>query len=540
MTTRNPTFYLHGTSADSHVFQIDGVDVMSAIQNNDRYMNLSTEAIADIQVKTSAVDASSPLGLGLVVNLASVSGSDRLRGTSAFVWQPQFWNDTNGPAGSSQSMAVKQLDFSLGGPVLRGRSWFYTSHRYGRSLAGLSRSPRVIQVLRALEPGFDEFEPSIRDRYSFLKSTTQLTPTHQLAALYSNDERSEGSTDALAARDFNDRTTGGPLLSAKWSSTWTNSFLTRVLLSYNWKRTLFDPRRTDVPGRTVHERVFLSGGRLLGSGAIARLDNSTAAGFEFPASKSTLSVDAIFFHPAWFGSHEVQAGFFAQPRLHDEWVARYHAGGFQQEEVVLVDPQNPGAGVRPFHRQIFEVDRLTTQLVDSRDVAAYLQDLWRPSNRLTVAVGVRVDWIRRMDRLFNRVTQDSVEIGPRFGATFLVTSDARNVVHGSWGLVHENLSVNQTTAGTNVAGVRDLYDLNLDGIFETAFVTPGRRQAAGNGNIQVDLDHYHQSFADEWTAGYRRQWPQHVTTNVTLIRRSYRDRPAAVEVNGIYDGGVFR
>ena len=37
-----------------------------------------------------------------------------------------------------------------------------------------------------------------------------------------------------------------------------------------------------------------------------------------------------------------------------------------------------------------------------------------------------------------------------------------------------------------------------------------------------------------------RQLPRQLTLDVTVISREYKHRPAQVEVNGIYDGNVFR
>ena len=45
---------------------------------------------------------------------------------------------------------------------------------------------------------------------------------------------------------------------------------------------------------------------------------------------------------------------------------------------------------------------------------------------------------------------------------------------------------------------------------------------------------------DELAAGYRRQFAGRTTVDVGYIHRDYRDRPALVETNAIYDGNVFR
>jgi len=68
-------------------------------------------------------------------------------------------------------------------------------------------------------------------------------------------------------------------------------------------------------------------------------------------------------------------------------------------------------------------------------------------------------------------------------------------------------------------------------------VTPGA--TAARSDRVIDPDH-HQPYIDEWTVGYRRQLPGGVSFDAGFTRRTYKDIPALVETNGIYDGGVFQ
>jgi hypothetical protein len=158
--------------------------------------------------------------------------------------------------------------------------------------------------------------------------------------------------------------------------------------------------------------------------------------------------------------------------------------------------------------------------------------------RLTLNLGVRVDWIMTEDRLFDVQVQDGANVGPRLGATYVLTSDNRNVVRASWGRLHEQIIGNYIpTAGSTAAGFRDLYDNDLDGVFETEFVTPASRRLRTDREIDPDRN---QPFVDEWLLGYQRQLPRQTGLDVSFVRRNYRDLPALVEFNGIYDNGVFR
>src|SRR4029453_18466195 len=288
--------------------------------------------------------------------------------------------------------------------------------------------------------------------------------------------------------------------------------------------------------RNVHQNVFLSAGRLLGTGTIAVLDNTPSVADQ-PADKLTLSADATLYRGSRAGSHELQAGLYLQPRLHERSTLHYVNGGYALEEVVLRDPSNPASGLIPFHRQVYDQVDVPFRFADSHDYAVYVQDAWHPLPRLTVNAGVRADFIGRKDSAFDIETENTTEIGPRFGVNYLLTSDGRRAVRASWTRVAELLAQTSQSAGSNVSGVRDLYDTDLDGIFETTFVTPG---ASALSTDRVLDDARHQPHTDEWIVGYRQQLPGLVTVDASVVRREFRERTALVEINGIYDGSVFK
>ena len=58
-------YMVRGTDMEGHVFQLDGTDIGSFRQARADAIQLSTEAIQDVQVKTGGLDASAPLGVGV-------------------------------------------------------------------------------------------------------------------------------------------------------------------------------------------------------------------------------------------------------------------------------------------------------------------------------------------------------------------------------------------------------------------------------------------------------------------------------------------
>ena len=91
---------------------------------------LSSEAIQDTEVKTGGIDAASPMGYGLVINMVSKSGGNDFHGTGVVSYQPFKWNANNVGSGSPATREVHQYDVSFGGPIKKDKTWFFGALRY--------------------------------------------------------------------------------------------------------------------------------------------------------------------------------------------------------------------------------------------------------------------------------------------------------------------------------------------------------------------------------------------------------------------------
>src|SRR5262249_53177854 len=93
--TGGQVYMLRGSEIENHVVQVDGADMGSFRQGwAGLYVGLSTDSIEDTQVKTGGVDASAPLGV-VVINIATPSGTNKLRGGASTIYQSKSWNGNN-------------------------------------------------------------------------------------------------------------------------------------------------------------------------------------------------------------------------------------------------------------------------------------------------------------------------------------------------------------------------------------------------------------------------------------------------------------
>jgi hypothetical protein len=525
-------FYVRGSDPTATIVQLDGADVTGAAKTGVTYLNLNTDAIADIQIRTGGAPASSPLASGGVINVVTASGTNRLKGAATFFLQPRQWNDSNQPGGTSTSIDQQQLDLSLGGPLVKDRLWAFGSYRRSSITTGVSRTESQLADLRALLGSFDPMD-SNREANFWMAKLTGQTGRHHLSAFYQSDENPLSDVQALAEHPFT-QATGGMAASGRLSSAWTNRLASTVTVSYNDKDRESEPFDIEGPSIRVFTGTIRSGSRLFGNAMLGILGAPVLTLLSQPNEKLTAAFDTTFYATQGSMSHELQTGVYYERRVQGSELT-YVNGGFMLEERVLRQPGMPSAGTVPFHRIIVNGPRLTNLNQRARDFAAYVQDTWRPSPRLTVSGGLRLDRIVVDDRVFGIRSQESVEVGPRFGLNYAVTADGRTVARAHWARVHDQPGL-ITSTGNPSLGQRDLYDLDLDGTFETVFETPGSTAAIANRNLDPDL---HQPYVREWGAGLSRQLRGSTTLNIDVARRRFVDRVTLVEFNGRYDGVVF-
>jgi hypothetical protein len=535
-------YMVRGTDIESHVTLVDGADMGSFRQNwAGLYMGLSTDSIEDVQVKTGGSDASSPIGMGAITQVATKSGTNQLRGAGGFVFTAKDWNGSNVAAGESVATTeVFQPEGAVGGPILRDRAWFFGSFRYTRRNVGISRDATQLAALEALSPGFEPFDNQSRNKYYFAKGTVQLSPRHQITGFYQYDLNPDETNWAYTATKLNVTAFGGKGASSRLMSIWTDRLTTRIMSSYNNKSSngtldAYDDYPGTGPRLNIFSSTSISGGNPTGGGQVGELNNLENRNAQ-PASKFTVSGDATYYASGWLGSHELQTGVYLQQYEYSSTV-NYSNNGEAQVDGVLRDPTNPALGYDVFRRRVYNVPSVLAVDVKAHDYAFYVQDSWRPTARVTVNAGIRLDQITIEDRLFDMTTMDAWHIGPRIGLNYVLTEDHTNIVRASWGRVHDLLNGTLLpTAGNAVAGHADFF-YRPDGSLSNTVIQPAATRVSSDRILDEDR---HQPFINEWSVAYQKQFPGQLAVDVSWVSRDYRDRPALVESNGIYDGGVFR
>jgi hypothetical protein len=252
--------------------------------------------------------------------------------------------------------------------------------------------------------------------------------------------------------------------------------------------------------------------------------------------------DLTWYKDEMVGSHAFDFGFMLQPSNRYQVAVEYLNNGFILEEQRFANPDDPSQGTTGFHRQYVTSD-LSVVTADGRDSdnGFYVQDTWRPNDRLTATLGVRMDLVRRRHERRGFEYQSSTEIGPRLGFSYLLTEDAKNVLRASYSRVHEQLQGGRhpvaSFGGSDAAAFRDVYDVLGNGTFTSVIETPAR---ADTTSSQLYDDGLSQPMIDEYILGFRRQFAGETSLDVAGVFRTIHNMYGEVDINGFYPDGPYQ
>src|SRR4051812_4932782 len=288
-------YALRGGPVDGHVFQLDGADIGSFRQGLNSYTQLSTEALQDVQIKTAGVEASAPLGIGVVVNIATTSGTNRFKGSAGLSYTPEQWNGDNSDGGTASTTSLVQPELSLGGPVLKDRLWFFGAYRYTHRDTGISRSATQLANLKVLVPGFEPFDNENRLHYHYYKGNGTISSKHQYNVFYQRELNPEENNPGSFAQPLSILSLGGQAYGGRLSSVLGASTTLRVSASYNDKGVnptpkIFAGTPSQGPALSVFNSTVPSGNIIVGAGSVGSMNN-IAIRVLSPASKTTIQAD---------------------------------------------------------------------------------------------------------------------------------------------------------------------------------------------------------------------------------------------------------
>ena len=437
----------------SNNFIVDGLSA------NDDAAGLSgipygVDAVDQFQVVTSGGQAELGRALGGYVNVVTKSGTNALHGDLYYYLRDDRFNAPNALIGKTLPMNQKQFGASLGGPLRRDRS-FYFSNFEQRKLdqSGLTTiladnpdnvgaiNARLAAVGYSGSPVTTGVYPNPVDSSNFLaKVDHSLSGIDQFGVRYSlykvtsENSRGAGALSAPSASAGLDNIDQGVAFSNTLSLSTRTVNETRAQFAYG----SLEAPPTDPIGPAVNIQGVASFGTLSGSptGRVNRMfqivDNlSHQAG----AHAMRAGVDFLYNDDAITYPRSIR-GAYTFSSLANFLSGTYGNAGFTQTfGAATVSQTNPNLGI-------------------------YAQDEWRVRPRLTVNAGLRYDL-----QFLETISLDTNNVSPRAGFAWSPSETGRTVVRGSGGLFYDRVPLRALANAILSAGnTTDLANLQQNSV----------------------------------------------------------------------------
>jgi outer membrane receptor for ferrienterochelin and colicin len=410
-------FSFGGSVSFENLFLLNGVSINENIRGQ-AFDTAIEDAIQETTVANGGVSAEFGRFSGGVVNIITKSGGNQFSGSFRESLNNDKWR-TLSPFETARlattpepriDNVVPTFEYTLGGPVMRDKLWFFTSGRIRNESQG--------RTLIATNVPY-EFREEQR-RYE-VKGTYSLTPAHRFQVNYNHHDRSQvnntfNTNATMDLRSLGTRQLPERLYAATYTGTLSNKLFVEALVSNRTFKFI---------GSGAKSTDLIDGTLLIdNSRGGTRWWSDTFCGVCTPERRDSEDVfvkGTYFLSTPRFGSHNLVFGY---DTFNDIRMANNHQSGsdYRIASAGAILSGN-GAGENDLW-PIFLGDG-TTQIIwnpifqesegsNFRTHSGFVNDTWRVSDRLTANAGLRYDRNHGKDQAGNLVAKDSA-FAPRLG-----------------------------------------------------------------------------------------------------------------------------
>jgi hypothetical protein len=435
----------------SNSFIVDGVSA------NDDAAGLSgitfgVDALEQFQVVTGGGQAELGRALGGYVNVVTRSGTNAVHGSLYGFFRNDAFNGENALTGQTLPMDQEQFGFSLGGPVRRNRTFYFTNvERKVLDQTGVvAITPGNVDVInarlnQAAYPGMPVttgiYPNPVHSSNVLGKIDHQFSGADQLSVRYalydviSDNARGVGNLNAPSASSGLDNIDQSIAISNVWTLSPNTVNETRVQIAHGDLKAY----STDQIGPQVAISGVANFGTLSSSPwrrentmfqAVSNLshragDHSLRAGVDFLFNDDTITFPRTFRGSYTFSSL-------------DNFLTGNYSGFAQTFGDPAIRQKNPNFGL-------------------------YAQDEWRVSSRLTLNAGVRYDL-----QFLDTVNTDTSNLSPRAGFVWAPTESGTFLIRGGAGIFFDRVPLravaNALLSAGNTTDAAQLHQPQVSGL----------------------------------------------------------------------------
>jgi hypothetical protein len=449
-----------GSSGSENRYVVDGIDTTHILEGY-AALGVVTEALDEVQVKSSGYPAEYGGATGGVINVITRSGANRWTGEAGFHYtgdwlqgrprpfllQDPSTGEATSPRFPNDSFDRWEPTVSLGGPLRKDVAWFFAS-----------LSPAVTSSERTLTFHPSElvgtFSSQVRAYNANVNVTAQLGPkTRARLAFNASPATNDGSLPAKHGL-------GNPLSNYD-IETFRPSHAASGNVDYLAAHNLLLSARAGYwYANTRDEGVFQGHRYLFGTSNIgmagvpaelqgARFNTNTFSNLETTRNvfeRLSGQVDGTLY-VSGAGRHALKAGLQVE-RLHND-VAQGQTGNgvtLNWDQAYLGQRGQFGYYTVNSNGVFPERGTLTEGDVRSHNLAVFIQDAWTIRDRLTLNLGLRAEKesVPAYTSAYG-IGSTAFDFGfaqklaPRVGAAWDVKGDGRWKVYGSWGFFYDQM-----------------------------------------------------------------------------------------------------
>ena len=537
-TGPNGAYSISGSMSFENLFLVNGVTVNENLrgQAHDLYIE---DAIQETTVASAGISAEYGRFGGGVVNVITKSGGNLYSGSLRDTLTNDSWRAlTPFPGDSTSDDLLSTYEYTLGGPALRDRLWFFT--------AGRLQDTEERRTLAVTNLAYD-FANELR-RYEG-KVTYSVNPSHRFEGAYTRS--TESQTNMAAGVVMDPRSLISPMRAMDLAAIGYTSVVTPAF----FVEARFSARNETISGFGAPATDLVNGTLLLdASRGFRRYWSSTFCGVCDPEERDNQNLflkGSYFASRQGLGSHHVVFGY---DTFNDRRFANNRQSG-SDYRIYSTSAIVEGASVTPVFASGQTVIQwnpilLGTEGTGFRTHSFFANDHWRVSPTLTANLGLRFDRNDGANGAGEVVADDSAW-SPRLGLVWDPVGDGRWTVSAGAARYVAAISgsiADASSAGGNPDNYPYVYlgpSINASGsvttpapeairqLFDWFFANGGTNRPLSAGSLPIPVvvrgvtPRIRESLTSpsvfEYSGGVSRQFGSRAAVRADVVYRDYHD-----------------
>jgi hypothetical protein len=521
----------------------DGVDHTEGVGGTGFY----EDYYASEEVSVSALGADVEMNSGGAAIVSTIkSGGNDFKGLYHLSYEPGEFVGTNAetadmtdrgyicppnaagtPQCANPNLLFWEGHVDLGGRIVRDKAWFYAAYNHFKIDKLVSGQPEEFSDLGVFDnyTGKVSYRPFQNDTFiGYFQQGRKQKPRRGISSLL--------PAESVRAQDSYSR---------MYKGEWQKVLSDRTFLNVSGGNFTLDwPMAVKVDPATNSPKLFRATTAVAGAGWNA---------FSTARKKPQFKAQLTYYLPEKAGSHDFKFGFES---ILDSY--RYGHNGTSGQIRYSYACADTSCGTD----RIRFVDTgasgdygngWTVGPNTDLHYAGYIQDRWAPNNKLTLTIGVRLDYqkvgygdaVRKPlitdvapdgERIFPAGTTNvegatiltNTNIAPRLGATYDLTGEGKYVVKAFYGRYYNNLAdgFSAINPGGQSIAEYNFLDQNRNQRYDGPSELGSLRLRIGADSTPVDPD-FKTPYTDEISGSFEMQLPGESSARITYVRKNHND-----------------